>query len=302
MKRATDNKAYLIECPVCEGKVSSKAVFCPHCGHPFEEIETNVELFAFFDSDEFVCLASMDDDNGGLCFCYPECFGMVSDGEVTLALWAWCCIHNFDVFFEIDDDRGTDRIWHLDIAEEPIRIEETFELFNNPYEYTEPSLDYRIGYINEDGKKVVLIKGSILFDTSSFPWVAVQSEYMESVLEVLDEDDFDESWGLIWPSEEDEGDSIGDTERQSYEDGILDPSEWDEESYLRGQGYTVSQTEGLTDAQRQVILANVLDSKMMTKNQIIDHLEKMINLRKTRPQYFLAISKWEKDIAFVKGY
>lgn len=93
-----------------------------------------------------------------------------------------------------------------------------------------------------------------------------------------------------------------------YVDGIsssddkFNPMLWQEESYLRVKGYTVSQQEGLTESQRHQILANVIDSGVMSKNQIIGHLESMISLRKYQNKYENAIRKWEQDIDFVKKY
>ena len=38
-----NDKTTIIDCPACEGKVSSAASSCPHCGHPINEPEESEE-------------------------------------------------------------------------------------------------------------------------------------------------------------------------------------------------------------------------------------------------------------------
>lgn len=86
---------------------------------------------------------------------------------------------------------------------------------------------------------------------------------------------------------------------ESDEDYDFDPSEWDEESLLRRKGYTVSQEEGLTSAERQRILSMVIRNRLMTPYQVINHIERMINLRDRQSRYDLACKKWREDIKFI---
>lgn len=87
----------------------------------------------------------------------------------------------------------------------------------------------------------------------------------------------------------------------SYEQGELDASSWSVESILRHEGYTVSKKEGLTDYERQAILRKVIENGKMGRNQAIDHIELQINLRKHNSIYNIAISKWERDLMFLKS-
>lgn len=87
--------------------------------------------------------------------------------------------------------------------------------------------------------------------------------------------------------------------QQTYSGNEFDPSEWDEESLLMKNGYTVSQEEGLSSTERQRILTMVIRNRIMTPSQIIDHIERMINLRDGQSKYDIACSKWREDIRFV---
>lgn len=84
-----------------------------------------------------------------------------------------------------------------------------------------------------------------------------------------------------------------------YDDYEFDPSEWDEESLLRRHGYTVSQEEGLSPSERQRILSMVIRNRMMTPYEVINHIEKMVNLRDMQSRYDLACKKWREDMMFV---
>ena len=82
--------------------------------------------------------------------------------------------------------------------------------------------------------------------------------------------------------------------------GELDASSWNVESILRQEGYTVSQREGLSDNEREAILRNVISKKLMSRRQVIEHIELQISLRKNNSMYGIAISKWERDLAFLR--
>ncbi len=86
----------------------------------------------------------------------------------------------------------------------------------------------------------------------------------------------------------------------SYADSELDTSSWNVESVLRQEGYSVSQREGLLDSERQAILLKVIENKIMSKYQVIEHIELQISLRKNNSMYDIAISKWECDLAFLR--
>lgn len=84
------------------------------------------------------------------------------------------------------------------------------------------------------------------------------------------------------------------------ESSELDTSSWNLESVLKREGYTASQKENLTDYERQQILLSVIQQKLMSKQQIIEHIELQISLRQNNRMYSTAISKWERDLAFLR--
>ena len=114
---------------------------------------------------------------------------------------------------------------------------------------------------------------------------------------------FDEDWAYDHEYDDDdyEDDDCEDEDDDCYGDGI-DTSEWNLESILRQEGYTVSQKEGLSDNERQNILRSVLSRNLMTKWQIIEHIELQISLRKNNSIYRTAIFKWERDLQYIKTH
>ena len=108
-----------------------------------------------------------------------------------------------------------------------------------------------------------------------------------------------------FPSEDDliDDEHVGNGKSNGTNDteyGELDASSWNVESILRQEGYTVSQREGLSDNEREAILRNVINKNLMSKRNVIEHIELQISLRKNNPMYGIAISKWERDLAFLR--
>ena len=75
-----------------------------------------------------------------------------------------------------------------------------------------------------------------------------------------------------------------------------------QESILMQYGYSVSQTEGLSDARRRKILAVLVDNKVLTRSDVIGYLDFFISQRKHQHQYEKAIEKWESDREFIAHY
>ena len=90
--------------------------------------------------------------------------------------------------------------------------------------------------------------------------------------------------------------------KQYDDESEFNPSTLAQESILKEYGYTVSQKENLSEEERHTIIEEVIDNGDMTKSQVINLLESMINLRQYQDKYKIAISKWKKDIEFVKKY
>lgn len=75
-----------------------------------------------------------------------------------------------------------------------------------------------------------------------------------------------------------------------------------EESILMQYGYNVNQSEGMTDARRQKLLATLVDRKIMTRNEIVSYIDFFINQKKLNPIYTNAVSKWSRDRSFIGHY
>ena len=140
-------------------------------------------------------------------------------------------------------------------------------------------------------------RAELLIDSNERIEIIIDDWFFEG-----DEDDEDNIDDL--DDENNETDSEFDFEKDGNNDysgdGELDTSSWNLESVLRREGYTVSQKEGLTDSERQSILKNVINRNLMSKWQIIEHIELQISLRRNNRMYNIAISKWERDLAFLK--
>ena len=74
-----------------------------------------------------------------------------------------------------------------------------------------------------------------------------------------------------------------------------------QESVLMQFGYTVSQTEGLSEERRHKILSVLVDNHILTKSEIISYLDFFINQRKS-DKYALAIAKWTIDRDYIRNY
>lgn len=71
------------------------------------------------------------------------------------------------------------------------------------------------------------------------------------------------------------------------------------ESILRQFGYNVNAQENLSANERHKIIEIILNNGIMSKNEIISHLNFLTNSRKNQANMFNAISKWNDDIKFV---
>lgn len=74
------------------------------------------------------------------------------------------------------------------------------------------------------------------------------------------------------------------------------------ESILMQNGYNVKANVGLTDIQRQTILANIIDNHILTASQIISYLQMFMAQKKGLPSYRMAVGKWDADLQFVRLY
>ncbi len=74
------------------------------------------------------------------------------------------------------------------------------------------------------------------------------------------------------------------------------------ESILYQYGYNVQTQKNLTSKQRHLILAAVVESKIMTREQVCAHLDMLINRGSKIPKWEMATQKWMQDRYYVKKY
>ena len=77
---------------------------------------------------------------------------------------------------------------------------------------------------------------------------------------------------------------------------------WQQQSILNLYGYSVDKNKGLTDKQRQMILAFIIENDILSSHKVVDYLESFITLRKHNKRMQAAISKWRADISYVLNY
>lgn len=73
-------------------------------------------------------------------------------------------------------------------------------------------------------------------------------------------------------------------------------------SKLKIAGYSVGKNDGLTAYQRQMILIYVIESGVMTKGDVMSHLDFYIELNETRGDREDAVEKWKEDLRFLNTY
>lgn len=82
---------------------------------------------------------------------------------------------------------------------------------------------------------------------------------------------------------------------------VIDNDGLNAESVLKSFGYSVAQNVGLSDKQRQDILADVVDLGMLSVSKVIWYLELFIRLH-PGSRFYSAREKWEQDEYFIANY
>lgn len=72
-----------------------------------------------------------------------------------------------------------------------------------------------------------------------------------------------------------------------------------QEHIIHKYGYNVQSGNGLSSLDRQQILVNLINNKVLSKNEIISHLEYCIKMASGRDNMTAAISKWKQDLEFL---
>lgn len=92
------------------------------------------------------------------------------------------------------------------------------------------------------------------------------------------------------------------TEKQ-YQSELKRPGDfgygWKESSDLRNFGYTVSENEGLSTAQRRAILRNVLDQGVLSKDRVLSYLD---FFQETHGSSDRAKALWREDREYIAQY
>lgn len=74
------------------------------------------------------------------------------------------------------------------------------------------------------------------------------------------------------------------------------------ESILYKYGYNVKTKENLSDKQRHIILASVVESNVLTRDQICSHLDTLIDRGSKIDKWKTATQKWKQDRQYIKNY
>lgn len=74
------------------------------------------------------------------------------------------------------------------------------------------------------------------------------------------------------------------------------------DSPLSRAGYSVSSADGLSEIQRQSILAELMNYQLLSRDRIIEYLQYFIRLSENRQGMYDAVRKWKNDILFVASY
>ena len=73
-------------------------------------------------------------------------------------------------------------------------------------------------------------------------------------------------------------------------------------SPLRMAGYTVDSQNGLSDHERQQILADIVASGMLSKEAVINYINGFIALNGQKASNHDAVQKWKRDVVFMRSY
>lgn len=73
-------------------------------------------------------------------------------------------------------------------------------------------------------------------------------------------------------------------------------------SVLKYYGYNVQTKKNISKQQRHIILSSLIESGIMTRRQVIDHIKVLIQRGSKIPSWSEATQKWKDDIDFVDTY
>ena len=82
--------------------------------------------------------------------------------------------------------------------------------------------------------------------------------------------------------------------------GSFSDRDLNDESLLHAYGYNVNSNDNLSDAERQSIIAEIIDLELMSQRKIVDLLMWLVKTRKN--VRFETKNKWQRDIVFTQNY
>lgn len=86
---------------------------------------------------------------------------------------------------------------------------------------------------------------------------------------------------------------------------VSDGSVWENaglmavESIYKQYGYNVSQIDGLSAPYRQTLLSDIIAKRIRTKEETIQFLSMLISVNGKKKENWLALKKWQEDLAYV---
>lgn len=74
------------------------------------------------------------------------------------------------------------------------------------------------------------------------------------------------------------------------------------EHKLHRLGYNVRYGNGMSNFDRQRLLARIINNKELSRDEIISHIEYCININSNKPNMDLAVRKWKMDLEFLHNF
>lgn len=142
----------------------------------------------------------------------------------------------------------------------------------------------------------VMAKIPVLYDNGDVHLLDIQLAYCKTCNQYyMLKSDFDKITGIILCQVLDQT-SIGNITQDN------DFNALQKQSILFKCGYTVSSQKNFPAEARRIILCSVIESHLMTKSEVKDHLNILIERGKKIPSWKNATTKWEFDKKFIDGY
>lgn len=216
------------------------------------------------------------------------------EGKIQSGIWWYkcpCCERLFCIESEIED---------FDFKNTNIILKRLYNLNekNNQIFFTDIIVLSTINACSyrDHQLKDVIANIPIFIETGAIEYRSVNISYCDKCKKyIMLKNDFKMFSGVIACRIIDETISRSDNERDNIE--ITQ-----HESILYQFGYNVKSKDNLSDKQRHLILASVIESNILTREQICSHLDTLIERGSKIKKWKLATQKWKQDRQYVKTY